>query len=35
MPGDVKKRHKRDAGLAESLVANAVCIQTVQKRNDQ
>ena len=35
MPGDVKKQHKGDAGLAESLMANAVRIQTVQKCNDQ
>lgn len=35
MPGSVKKRYKGDAALADSLLANAVCIQTVQKRNDQ
>lgn len=35
MTGDVKKWYKGDAGLAESLQANAVCTQTVQKCNDR
>lgn len=35
MAGDVKKQEKGDAGLAESLLVDAVCIQTVQKFFEQ